>query len=158
MSGSDPVRLMSGSPADLNAVMTVMTDSFDPGFGEAWTRAQCAGILPMSGVWLILAQAGDRLAGFALGRIVLAEAELLLLAVRRDFQGRGIGKSLLDQFIGDASSRGAHHLHLEVRDGNHALKLYSAAGFKHVGTRKNYYCGSDGALFHALTLSKVLKN
>ena len=40
---------------DLDDVMSVMNEAFDPQFGEAWTRSQCAGILPMSGVSLMLA-------------------------------------------------------------------------------------------------------
>ena len=37
--------------------------------------------------------------GFALARIVVREAELLLLAVKRGSQRRGIGQLLLDRFI-----------------------------------------------------------
>ncbi|QPQ54181.1 ribosomal protein S18-alanine N-acetyltransferase [Allosphingosinicella flava] len=154
MTRPDPVRIEAGGIADLDAVMAVMSDSFDPSFGEAWTAPQCAGILPMAGVWLSLARIGDTVAGFSLGRIVLREAELLLLAVRRDFQGIGVGKKLVDHFIADSRARNAEHLHLEVRDGNAAVRLYEAAGFHRVGTRRNYYCGTDGALFHALTLSR----
>ncbi len=90
------VELCPGSVADLDAVMTVMDDSFDPAFGEAWTAPQCAGLLPMGGVWLLLARQDDAVIGFALARAILREAELLLLAVRRGQQGRGIGQMLLD--------------------------------------------------------------
>ena len=80
------VTLGPGGIADLDAVMNVMDDSFDPRFGEAWTASQCAGLLPMPGVWLILAREGDAVIGFALARAVAGEAELLLLAVRRAAQ------------------------------------------------------------------------
>jgi [ribosomal protein S18]-alanine N-acetyltransferase len=140
---------------DLDAVMKVMADSFDPAYGEAWTAAQCAGLIPMSGVWLSLARIGDTPVGFALSRIVLREAELLLLAVSRDWQRRGIGERLLDNFIRTATVRGADRLHLEVRDGNYAASLYSKAGFSQVGRRRNYYNGRDGQVYDALTLSKT---
>ena len=64
------IALGPGGIADLDSVMTVMDDSFDPRFGEAWTASQCAGLLPMPGVWLILAREGDAAIGFALGRAV----------------------------------------------------------------------------------------
>jgi ribosomal-protein-alanine N-acetyltransferase len=148
------VSLQDGSAHDLGAVMEVMENSFDPVFGEAWTSAQCAGLLPMPGVWLTLAKDGDRVVGFALARVVLREAELLLLAIRRDRQGKGIGQLLLDDFVRKAVVRGADRLHLEVRDGNHAVRLYKRAGFIEVGRRRNYYNGRDGQLYDALTLSK----
>jgi ribosomal-protein-alanine N-acetyltransferase len=74
--------------------MRVMEDSFDPAFGEAWTAPQCAGLLPMAGVWLSLARRDDAVIGFALARIVGDEAELLLLAVGRSSQGKGVGQML----------------------------------------------------------------
>jgi ribosomal-protein-alanine N-acetyltransferase len=153
VTGED-VEIEEGGLLDLDSVMTVMRDSFDPAFGEAWTGPQCAGLLPMPGVWLSLARRREDVVGFALGRVVGNEAELLLLAVRRQSQGRGIGRKLLHRFQGVASRRGAEHLHLEVRDGNYAVGLYTASGFHEVGRRKNYYQGRDGQLYDALTLAK----
>jgi len=152
------IDLGPGGIADLDAVMTVMEDSFDSRFGEAWTASQCAGLLPMPGVWLILAREGDAVIGFALGRAVAGEAELLLLAVRRNAQGRGIGKMLLDRFTEEARGRGATRLHLEVREGNHALSLYERADFTLVGRRRNYYSGRAGQTYDALTLAKNAPN
>lgn len=152
---ADGIIISEGGMADLEAVMQVMADSFDPAYGEAWTSAQCAGLMPMPGVWLSLARSGDNVVGFALGRIVLKEAELLLLAVRQDGQRKGVGQMLLDRFILVATSRGADRLHLEVRDGNPAMNLYLNAGFAEVGRRKNYYTGSDGQIYDALTLTRA---
>lgn len=148
------VTISEGGPADLGAVMAVMDDSFDPRFGEAWTWAQCAGLLPMPGVWLTLARQNGAVVGFALARAITGEAELLLLAVRGPVQGRGIGRQLLDRFEADAGGRGAARLHLEVREGNHALSLYERADFSLVGRRRNYYSGHGGTAYDALTLAK----
>lgn len=146
--------LAAGGPKDLDSVMDVMEDSFDPCFGEGWTAPQCAGLLPMPGVWLTIARIDADVVGFALGRIVVDEAELLLLAVKQQWQDRGIGQELLDSFVDDAARRGACKLHLEVREGNHAVNLYKRAGFSEVGRRKAYYSGRDGQTFDALTLAR----
>ena len=67
---------------DIDAVMAIMATAFEPTYGEAWTRSQCAGILPMAGVSLRLAEEGDgEVAGFRLAPAVADEAELLLIAV-----------------------------------------------------------------------------
>jgi [ribosomal protein S18]-alanine N-acetyltransferase len=148
------ITLCDGGIADLDAVMNVMDDSFDPRFGEAWTASQCAGLLPMPGVWLTLARDAEAVIGFALARAVADEAELLLLAVRRSTQGRGVGRMLLERFAEAARDRGATRLHLEVREGNHALSLYERASFTLVGRRRNYYSGRAGQTYDALTLAK----
>ncbi|HEX5184645.1 MAG TPA: GNAT family N-acetyltransferase [Allosphingosinicella sp.] len=149
------IRIEPGGAADLPAMMRIMEDSFDPAYGEGWTGPQCAGLLPMAGVWLILAREDEGIAGFALSRVVAGEAELLLLAVLRGRQKRGIGQLLLNRFIDDARSRGARQLHLEVRDGNPAVRLYKRTGFSQIGRRRNYYSGRDGQIFDALTLART---
>ena len=157
MSG-ETVILSPGDHADLREVMAVMEDSFDPRFGEAWTMAQCAGLLPLPGVWLTLARADEQVLGFGLARIVAGEAELLLLAVKSGGQRRGIGRILLEDFEEEAVARGAAKLHLEVREGNHALSLYERAGFRLVGRRHHYYSGQNGDRYDALTLAKSSGN
>ena len=153
-----PILLSPGQEADLREVMAVMDGSFDPGFGEAWTFSQCAGLLPLPGVWLTLAREADEVVGFALARLVADEAELLLLAVKPPGQRRGIGRILLEHFEDEAATRGAVRLHLEVREGNHALSLYEQAGFGLVGRRRDYYAGQKGDRYDALTLAKSVAN
>ena len=151
------VQLVSGESADLDAVMDVMASAFDPRFGEGWTRSQCAGILPLSGVMLMLAQdeRGD-VHGFSLLRTVADEAELLLLAVAPSVQRRGVGAALLKHFIDHGRRQGVRRLHLEVRDGNTAVAMYQSFGFKTEGRRRNYYSGQDGSQHDALTMAREL--
>ena len=156
MNGPSGIEVREADLLALNAVMGVMEDSFDPAFGEAWTGPQCAGLLPMPGVWLSLATEGPDVVGFALARVVAGEAELLLLAVKRGAQGRGVGQSLLERFTDIAKSRGADRLHLEVREGNRAIRLYKRAGFSEVGRRRNYYNGRNGEVYDALTLARPI--
>ena len=88
------VRIEPGSSEDIDAVMAVMETAFGDRFGEAWTRSQLGGILPMAGVSLVLARDADRgeAIGFSLFRTVADEAELLLIAVAPEQQKRGVGK------------------------------------------------------------------
>jgi ribosomal-protein-alanine N-acetyltransferase len=153
--GASPQPLLAsvryGDAADLDAVLRIMDSAFDDRFGEAWTRGQCAGILPMPGVVLTLAEAAGEPVGFSLHRTVADESELLLLAVKREAQRRGIGALLLRQFLEDARTVGARQVHLEVRENNPAISIYRSVGFHPVGRRKNYYSGNDGSQFDALT-------
>jgi ribosomal-protein-alanine N-acetyltransferase len=146
-----------GGIADLPDVMLAMGDAFEPEFGEAWTEAQCAGILGLPGSWLLIARAGDDPAGFAMLRKVAEEAELLLIAVRKRYRRQGIASALLDQATEQALAAGIDTLHLEVREGNPAMDLYLGAGFVQVGTRRAYYRGRTGKVFDALTFRRRLE-
>lgn len=149
-------ELREGGIHDLATVNTIMQDAFDPKYGEAWTKSQCMGMLSLPGVWLTLASIDDRDVGFALSRSTGLEAELLLLATNPRARSRGVGGALLRAFIAEAAGRGAKDLHLEVRAGNEAIRLYSREGFVKVGERRSYYRGKAGQLFDAQTFARKL--
>ena len=147
------IILREARSEDLDGVMEIMSAAFDPKYGEAWTRSQCAGILPMAGVRMMLAQHDDSSAscGFSLYRTIAGDSELLLLAVSPNAQKQGIGRLLLTQFIDESKKNGADRIHLEVRDGNKAVELYRSLGFVPAGRRRKYYQGKDGHVHDALT-------
>lgn len=152
------VSIAAATAADIDAVLRIMDTAFDPAFGEAWNRGQVLGMLSLSDVWMILATAADAAQpdGFALARRTLDEAELLLLAVRPEVRGRGMGRALVEAVSDESRLRGAQRLMLEMREGNPALALYSATGFAEVGRRRDYYRGHDHSLHDALTLARPL--
>jgi ribosomal-protein-alanine N-acetyltransferase len=140
--------------ADISAIMTVMQDAFDPRFGEAWSVSQLTGSLSIPGTWAMVAKTADgAVVGFTLTRLILDQAELLLVAVARDCRGSGCGRALLAAAAEQARSRGASEMFLEVRDGNDpALGLYAKCGFTEIGRRKNYYSGATTERFDAITM------
>jgi ribosomal-protein-alanine N-acetyltransferase len=152
------LRIEPGTPDDIDSVMSVMDAAFGTRFGEAWTRSQLSGILPMGGVFLILAcdKGSGSVVGFSLFRTVADESELLLIAVPPERHRCGIGRRLLDDFLSRARGDEVARVHLEVRDGNPAVAMYRAAGFSPVGRRRNYYHAADGKRFDAITLSMKL--
>lgn len=153
-----PMQTEAGSSKDIDAVMRVMDAAFGDRFGEAWTRSQLGGILPMAGVSLILARepGSPDAVGFSLFRTVGDESELLLIAVMPSQHRRGVGRMLLDDFLDRVRNDGVSRVHLEVRDGNSAVSLYREAGFSPVGRRRNYYRAPDGRRFDAVTLAYQL--
>jgi ribosomal-protein-alanine N-acetyltransferase len=139
-----------------------MTTAFDPGFGEAWSMAQCSGLLSLPNTALIIAEFADgfhdgqNVAGFALCRSTVGEVELLLIAVAPLARRTGVGSALVSATCAWAKARDADCIFLEVRNGNPALNLYVRHGFVKVGTRADYYRGLDGQRYDALTLSLSL--
>ena len=95
--------------------------------------------------------------GFALGRVIADEAELLTLAVRPDARRQGIGRRCLEAFQENARDGGAARVFLEVATTNAAARaLYDQAGFAQVGHRKAYYRAPDGQIKDAIVMEKSL--
>lgn len=156
----DRFALRSGEVGDVDGVMTVMDAAFGAEFGEAWTRSQLLGILPMHGVDLTVVERDDdnSIAGFSLVRSAADEAELLLIAVHPQSSRQGVGTRLLRHFLARARAAGLERLHLEVRDGNAAVNMYRALGFVAVGRRRDYYQGPTGLRHDAITLARDLSH
>jgi [ribosomal protein S18]-alanine N-acetyltransferase len=155
---TEDVGLAPGSADQIDAVMAIMDAAFGDKFGEAWTRSQLSGILPMAGVFLMLAvdRSSKSVVGFSLFRTVADESELLLIAVDPSHHRRGVGSLLLDDFLSRARQNGVSRVHLEVRDGNPAIGMYLVAGFSPVGRRRNYYHTGSGQRYDAITLAYEL--
>ncbi len=147
-----------GTAADLALVVALMRDSFDARYGEAWNAAQCMGMLALPGAWLTIAECDGQAIGFALARATLDDGELLLIAIHPQARGMGAGRSLLRAVLAEASGRGVMRFNLEVRANNSAVRLYLSEGFEKIGQRRDYYRGSSGELFDALTYQKIISS
>jgi [ribosomal protein S18]-alanine N-acetyltransferase len=68
------------------------------------------------------------------------QADVLTIAVRAAYWGRGIGSALLGALLTAARERGCVEMFLEVRaDNSRAHGLYLRRGFKDLGVRRGYY-------------------
>lgn len=149
--------------AALDAAMAVMDAAFEPRWGEAWTRQQLRDSLAMPSTFLLLSDRDGRVvkpaepaAGFILSRQALDEEELLLLAVRPENRGRGLGTALIELYFAAAARRGVHHIFLEMRANNPAHSLYRRCGFAPIGVRPRYYRAADGDAIDAITFAREL--
>ena len=91
--------------------------------------------------------------GFALGRVVAGEAELLTLAVDPQARRGGMGQRLVTQFLTASRAKGAESVFLEVAATNVAARaLYEKCGFVQTGLRRAYYRDGDGRGVDAVVL------
>jgi ribosomal-protein-alanine N-acetyltransferase len=103
------------------------------------------------------AASGPAMAGYA-GLMFVpggTQADVLTIAVRPAYWGRGIGSALLDALVTAARDRGCAEVFLEVRaDNSRAHGLYRRRGFADIGIRRGYYqpSGAD-----AITMRKDLR-
>ncbi len=144
----------------LDAAMAVMDSGFDPYWREGWTRIQMRDSLLMPSTTLLLVdgearpiKTGDA-AAFVLSRQALDEEELLLIAVRPEDRGRGLGARVIERYLEAARRRGVRRVFLEMRANNPAHSLYRRTGFTPIGTRPRYYRTADDQLIDAITFAR----
>jgi ribosomal-protein-alanine N-acetyltransferase len=126
--------------ADLDAVIGVEQAAYQFPWTEGIFR-DCIRV----GYDCHVAVAEHGICGYGVLSIAVDECHVLNLCVHPDYQGRGIGRGLLDHLLDIGRSRGAGSVFLEVRPSNQAaLSLYRNTGFNEVGVRPAYYPGEFG--------------
>ncbi|MGH1368282.1 MAG: GNAT family N-acetyltransferase [Maritimibacter sp.] len=119
--------------------------------GRGWSADEIARLISAPGGFVVHTDHG-----FAIGRSIAGEAEVLTLAVDPSKQRRGQGRRLLGLFEAAAQNAGARDLFLEVAaDNAPARGLYTSHGWRDVGRRSGYYARPDGAV-DAVLMGKVL--
>lgn len=112
-----------------------LVEILDDVYGKSpWTLEQVLADLGQPQNWYALAYSGEELVGFLAMQENLYELEVVQIAVRKEWQGRGISGQLLETVPQEKE------VFLEVREGNTpARTLYQKQGFKEIGCRKGYY-------------------
>lgn len=117
-----------------------------------WTRVEFSQWLATPGIIFV----GDE-RGFALGRAVVDEAELLTIVVSPEARRKGVARALLGQFERHAVEHAAATCFLEVAANNTAaISLYASLGYRESGLRKAYYSRPDAPPVDAILFSKSL--
>jgi len=132
------LRPMRG--ADLDRVMEIEPVIYT----HPWTRGNFDDSLKAGySCWVI--DCGGSVAGYGVLMNGVREAHLLNLSVAVEWQGRGLGRYLLEQFVRIARESDAVQMFLEVRPSNEAARrLYVDAGFREITVRRGYYPSRRG--------------
>ncbi len=136
---------------DLDAVLAIEQGIYS----HPWTPGHFRDSLHAGySCWVM--ECGGYLAGYGVLMIGVSEAHLLNLSVAADWQGQGLGRSLLHHFIAIARGCEARRVFLEVRPSNQAARwLYADTGFRELYVRRGYYpagAGREDAILMGLEL------
>lgn len=136
---------------DLVAVTAIESENSSP-----WTTGQLADEHEQTDGWQFVAEREDSglVCGFVCGRSSAGEAELLKIAVGREYRRQGIGAQLVMHSLDYLAEQGVERCFLELRAANFpALSLYEQFGFRRVGLRKKYYASP---LENAIIMEKIV--
>ena len=85
--------------------------------------------------------------------LTFEDCQIITVGLLQDYQGKGIGKMMVDFIINFARENSCEQITLEVRVSNQkAIDLYSGFGFIKLSLRKRYYENGDDAYLMKLDL------
>jgi ribosomal-protein-alanine N-acetyltransferase len=99
-----------------------------------------------SGYACWLAEIEGQAAGYWIMLMAVGEGEILNCCISPHWQGRGLGRQLLEHLLETARLHDMECLFLEVRPSNTAaVLLYQRLGFATIALRRAYYPADQGA-------------
>ena len=109
-------------------------------FTDSWSKDSLLEYTKGGGHAVLVAENEGDIIAYGCTLKVLDECEILRIAVKPDYRGKGIGAALLEEMIKEAYEKGARIFYLEVRESNSpAIGLYNKLKFTESGRRKDYY-------------------
>ena len=107
----------------------------------------------------LIAKLDNKIVGFSGIKIILAEAELMNIVVKKDCRHNGIASCMLENIIFFCKSNKINVLYLEVNSKNTiAINLYKKYNFNQIGLRKKYYNNIDDAILMSLNINQYFKS
>lgn len=109
-------------------------------FSDPWSlNAVISEITNPLSLWLVAIE-DETVIGYIGSQSVLGEADMMNLAVREEFRGKGTAIKLINALMEQLRQNSVYRLTLEVRMSNTpAINLYEKLGFQRIGRRPNYY-------------------
>jgi ribosomal-protein-alanine N-acetyltransferase len=131
------MNIRAATLADLAAIVQIENACFtvpwsEQSFYNEFVRNQFARYL--------VVECDGRIVAYGGVWIIVDEAHITNVAVHPDYQGRKIGRRLMEKLMEIAAAEGATSMTLEVRPSNRVARtLYESLGFAVTGVRRGYY-------------------
>ena len=133
-----------------------IAENLESDFDDFWSSSLFKQELVNKNSYYIVALLDGKIVGFAGYMLILDEADITNIVVRKDLRQKGIGTKMLNNLKNKIEPMDKIELiTLEVNENNApAIKLYKNFGFIQEGTRKNYYKNHQNALILSKKLIK----
>ena len=129
--------------SDLDKIKDILITDFD----DYWNYSILKEELLSQNSYYIVAKYNNEIVGFAGIKVILDEADIMNIVVKKSYRNNGIGRSLLENLINLSLSLDCNSITLEVNEENQsAINLYTKFNFKKIGIRKNYYKDKNGII------------
>ena len=136
---------------DLQSIAPILVSDFD----NFWNLDVLESELESPSSYYFVIKNNEEIVGFAGIKVILDEADIMDIVIKKSYRGNGLGKLLMEYLISISRSLKLLSLTLEVREDNYsAIALYTKLGFIKVVLRKNYYDGKNAILMNLPLISE----
>lgn len=137
------IEILPMTMEDLEVIKYDLEEKFD----KFWTYGILKSEIANINSRYIVAKCKNEIVGFAGISLIVDEANIMNIVIKKEKRKQGIGSLLLEKLISISKELKAISITLEVNCNNlPAINLYKKFDFQEVGLRKKYYNNTDDAL------------
>ncbi len=141
------IELKLAKTSDAQRIGSMSRDLIEHGLPWSWDSARVMQQIRCHDTVVLTAWDRQRMIGFAIMRFLEESAHLNLLAIDARYQGRGIGRRLVEWLEQCARVAGTFIVSLEVRLSNEdARAFYRKLGYTELARIPRYYAGREAAM------------
>ncbi len=108
---------------------------------------------------VVVAREGHSLAGFGIMTYQQNSANLDLLAIKRQYRRRGVGRQVVRWLEKVALTAGISNVFVQVRKTNRgAVRFYKKLGYHVIGEARGYYQGRESAVIMCKGIRQMISN
>lgn len=152
----DRINIEFARLSDAAEIGSISKNDIEFGLSWKYTPERVAMLIEDSTRNVVVALAGDKLAGFGIMTYYQEQANLDLLAVKRSYRRMRIGTQIVEWLEKVAFTAGIFNIFVQVRARNTvAIQFYQSVGFSVLDEDKAYYCGIEAAYIMAKSLRRM---
>ena len=137
------IKIEGMNLSHLEIIKNILTSEFD----DFWNYNVLKEELENKNSKYLVAKIDNEIIGFAGIKVILDEANIMNIVVKKNFRNNGIGSLLLKNLISLSKELRLSSILLEVDETNIvAINLYKKFNLKEIGNRKNYYKNNNAIL------------
>ena len=140
------IKIIPMTLEHLNQIANILVSDFD----DYWNYDILRNELKTENSKYLVAILNEEIVGFAGIKMMVDEADIMNIVVKKTFRNQGIGTLLLKKLMDLSRELNCISITLEVMEENYpAIHLYKALGFTQIGIRKNYYQDKNALIMKA---------
>ncbi len=137
------VKISTMTLEDINQISNTLNTEFD----DFWNIATLKNEILSENSHYLIATIDQTIIGFAGIKVLLDEANIMNIVIKKDFRNQGVGSLLLENLINLSKKQKLTSITLEVMEENYpAIHLYKKFNFIQKGLRKKYYQEKNGLI------------
>ncbi len=151
------IQIEFGILSDAKEISQLSRDEIEYGLGWNYTEQKVVRIIRNKSRNVIVARLDDVLTGFAIMTYRQDQANLDLLAVKKDYRRKKIGSELILWLEKVAVTAGAFNVFVQLRETNAgAFMLYEKLGFQRLDKLPRFYRGVEDGIVMAKSLRQMI--